>query len=69
MGGKPKAIELNGFQDGAGFYGNTTKGFSMIQFAGYKDGTYVQIYLRMNDAQFDDDFVNGVVSTVAETIA
>lgn len=69
MGGKPIAIPLNGFEDGGGFYGNTTKGFSMIQFTGLKNGTYVQIYLRMDNATFDDDFVNGIVSMVCKTIA
>ena len=69
MGGKPHAIALNGFEDGAGFYGNTTKGFSMIQFTGEKHGTHVMIYLRMNDASFDDAFVNGIVSMVADSIA
>jgi len=27
------------------------------------------IYLRMNDASFDDAFVNGIVSMVADSIA
>jgi hypothetical protein len=41
----------------------------MIQFTGLKNGTYVQIYLRMDNATFDDDFVNGIVSMVCKTIA
>lgn len=69
MGGVPVAIGLNGFDNAGGFYGNTTKGFSMIQFVGEKNGTHVHIYLRMDDATFDDEFVNGIVKMVADSIA
>lgn len=70
MGGKPKAIPLNGFEDGAGFWANTTKTelFGMIQFAGYIDGCYVQIYIRMDYSTLDDDSVNEIVSSVARSI-
>ena len=68
MGGTPMPIEADGFDDGYGFYGNTTKGFSMIQFVGFKDGTYVTVYLRMDDAAFDDDSVKTIIGAVADTI-
>ncbi len=69
MGGKRIAIGTCGFDGGAGFYGNTDRGFSMIQYVGVKDGCYATIYLRMDNAAFDDASAEKIVGAVAASIA
>ncbi len=69
MGGVPIAIGANDFEDGYGFIGNTTKGFSMIQFVGLKDGCYTKIYIRVDDRAFEESEVISIVNAVAATIS
>ncbi len=68
MGGVRMAITECGFDDGFGFYGNTDRGFSMIQYVGCKDGCYVDIYLRMNNAEFTQESAEAIVKAAAQTI-
>ena len=68
MGGTRIAIGKCGFDDGAGVYGNTDRGFSM-QYVGVKNGCYATIYLRMDNAAFDDASAEKIVSAVAASIA
>ena len=69
MGGVRMAIPVCGFDDGAGFYGNTDRGFSMIQYVGVKDGCYASIYIRMNDAEFTQDSAEAIVKAVSASIS
>ena len=68
MGGIRMAIPECGFDDGAGFYGNTDRGFSMIQYVGVKDGCYASIYIRMNNAEFTQDSAEAIVKAVSASI-
>ncbi len=70
MGGIAKAIEKNGFEDGYGFYGQAIRqgGFWMMKFTGYKDGCYVNAYLR-SDNEYNDANMAELINAIAKTIA